>query len=285
MPERNTPAARSASPGLLTGLSQKVEELDSAVARQAERFQAVMEIGTELASTRDVDALLGPVIERLETLLGAEAATLFMYEEDVGELVGRVVHGDALKELRIKADRGVAGHVARTGEALLLADAYGDPRFNPDVDRKSGFKTRSMIAVPLRHVSGRCLGVVQVLHRRVGAFGEEDLALVEAIAAQIAGVLDNLLLMDTLRTQNEVLRRAMDELSVAMRDLDLLYELEQAVHSAEGETELLDRILAKATRLVGAEAGSILFEGRGAQPALLPQLEGRAVGGAQAARP
>jgi signal transduction histidine kinase len=218
-----------------------------------------MEIGTELASTRDVDALLGPVIERLETLLGAEAATLFMYEEQVGELVGRVVRGGALEELRLKADRGVAGHVARTGESLLLADAYGDPRFNPDVDRKSGFKTRAMIAVPLRHVSGRCLGVVQVLHRRAGAFSEEDHALVEAIAAQIAGVLDNLLLMDTLRMQNEALRRAMDELSVAMRDLDLLYELEQAVHSAEGEAELLDKVLAKATRLIGAEAGSILL--------------------------
>src|SRR5690606_22515258 len=256
---------RTPPPGLLDGLSQKLEELDTAVARKAERFQAVMEIGTTLASTQDVDSLLGPVIDRLAALLDAPAATLFMLDEEREELVGRVVRGNALRELRVPAGEGLAGHVARSGQPVRIDDAYADPRFNREIDRRSGFRTRSMIVAPLRHVSGRILGVVQVLHRRVGAFGEEELALVEAIAAQIAGVLDSVRLMETLRAQNDELRRTTEELSVAVRDLDLLYELEQAVHSSEAEEELLERVLSMATGVLGASGGIILLtdgEGR-----------------------
>ena len=284
--------------GLLDGLSQQLEALDTAVVRQAARFRAVMEIGTTLASTQDVDSLLGPVIERLESLLGAEAATLFMLEEVSGELVGRVVRGGALRELRVPSGSGIAGHVARTGESLLLTDAYSDPRFNPDVDRRSGFRSRSMVAVPLRHVSGRILGVVQVLHRGVGIFSLEDQVLVEAIATQIAGVLDNLRLMETLRAQNEQLRRAMLELSVALRDLDLLYELEQAAHSSEAEPQVLERVLTRAIATLGAEFGSILLvgedrnrlhvrravtEGQGRDPHVLSLRHGQGIAGQVAA--
>jgi len=72
--ELGTPA------GLLSGLTDKLQELESAVLRQAERFSAVLEIGTTLASARDVDAILRTVVERLSSLLGAEAATLFMLD-------------------------------------------------------------------------------------------------------------------------------------------------------------------------------------------------------------
>jgi signal transduction histidine kinase len=250
---------RESSGGLLTGLSNKLVELDAAVSRQAERFVAVLEIGTALASARDVDALLKLVIERMAGLLGAEAATLFMYDAHADELTSRVLRGGGLTELRLPASNGIVGHVVRSGETLLVADAYEDARFNREVDRKSGFRTRSIIAAPLRHVSGRILGVVEVMDRKVGAFSDEDRALVEAIAAQIAGVLDNVLLMETMRTQNEQLRGAMNELSAAMRDMDLLYELEQAIYSTGTQEELLDMILGKATSIIGASAGSILL--------------------------
>ena len=207
-------------------------------------------------------------MDRLSTLLSAEASTLFMLDSEKDELWSRVLKGSALKEIRIPATAGIAGHVVQSGKTLLLADAYDDIRFNPEIDRQSGFRTRSMIAAPLRHVSGRILGVVEVLHRKVGAFNQDDRALVDAVASQIAAVLDNVLLMEQLRSQNDSLKRTSEALRQAVQDLDVLYEIERAVTSTDEEADLLDRILGKAIAVLRAGAGSILLLETGTEKAL-----------------
>src|SRR5215470_12975495 len=253
-------AAEPVSPaGLLSGLTDKLQELESAVLRQAERFSAVLEIATLLSSVRDVDALLKTVMDRLSSLLQAEAATLFMLDAEKQELWSRVLRGGGLDEIRLPLGTGIAGHVMATGQSLLLGDAYTDSHFHPNIDRMSGFVTKSMIAVPLKHVSGRILGVVEVLNRKTNVFSADDLALVEAVATQIAAVLDNVLLYEELRAQNEALRRAKSDLSEALNDLDLLFELEKAVSSAEKQSDLLDVILARVAPTVGATAASIFL--------------------------
>jgi signal transduction histidine kinase len=248
-----------ASAGLASTLVEKLGDLEGAVNRQSERFAAVLELGTRLAHVRDLDELLRQVIDQVATLLGAEAATLFMHDADRGELWARVVKGGGVREIRVPASRGIAGHVLASGQSLRVSDAYEDARFNPEVDRKSGFRTRSILAAPLRHVSGRILGVVEVLHRKPGMFGGEDLQLVEAVAAQIAGALDNMRLVDQLRWQNEALRLAQEEAADRLRELDVLYQLEKAVLATEEETDLLDRILAMALQVSGARAGAVLL--------------------------
>jgi signal transduction histidine kinase len=108
-------------------------------------------------------------------------------------------------------------------------------------------------------VSGRLLGVVEVLHRRVNAFTSEDVAVVEAIATQIAGVLDNVLLYDQLKRRNEQLTRAQGELSQALAELDLLYDIERATSTAERQDELLDLILDRTAKALRSSAASILL--------------------------
>ena len=252
-------ASKETPTGLLSGLTEKLSELEDAVGQQADRFTAVLEIGAAISSARDVDGLLRLVMDRLTALLGAEASSLFMLDASKQELWSRVLRGSALKEIRLPLGSGIAGHVVTSGQTLILGDAYADIRFNPDIDRISGFRTRSIVAAPLRHVSGRILGVLEVLDRRVNAFNADDRSLVDAVASQIAAVLDNVLLLDELRSQNEKLLRSGEKLSMAVRELDLLYEVERAVTSAEGQGELLDRILAKAIEVIGAQAGSVLL--------------------------
>lgn len=259
MSERPLTAATSSTSSLLIGFTQKLQELEAAVKRQAERFSAVLEIGTAVSSAKDVDELLRLVMDRLTALLEAEASTLFMHDPAKNELWSRVLRGSTLKEIRVPADAGIVGHVVGRGDPVVIADAYADPRFNPEIDRMSGFRTRSIIAVPLKHVSGRILGVIEVLHRKVNAFSEEDRHLAEAVASQIAAVLDNVILMEQLRHQNQALKRTGEDLSQAVEELDLLFEIEKAVSSAEREADLLDFILAKATEVLGAAAGSILL--------------------------
>ncbi len=218
----------------------------------AERFQALLEVGSQISSARDIDQLLQAVVERIAVLLEAEAATLFMHDRENRELWGRAMRGQSLKDIRIPDQLGIAGHVFSTGRTLMLGDAYNDPRFNPEIDRQSGFRTRSVIATPLRHLSGRVLGVFQVLGSRVDAFDPDDRALVEGISTQIAAVLDNVLLV-------EELKRGGEELGSRMSDLDALYEVERAVSSATAQSDLLEKILEIAMERVGARAGSILL--------------------------
>lgn len=246
-----TKGPRTDPGALVSGLAAKLNELERAVTRQNERFSAVIEVGSQLAAARDVDALLRTVMDRLTGLLDAEAATLFMHDTRTNELWSRVVKGASLKELRLPVSAGIAGHVFGTGKTLLLGDAYADSRFNPDIDRQSGFRTRSIIAAPLRHVSGRVLGVLEVLHRKVDAFTVDDRSLVDGVATQIAAVLDNVLLLDQLRARS-------DELARRVSDLDLLYGLERAASSSDQQVDLLERILQTAIDSVGATAGSIL---------------------------
>lgn len=246
-------ATTRTDPGsLVSGLSTKLEELEQAVGRQAERFAAMVDIGSQISGARDIDQLLHTVMDRLTSLLNAEAATLFMYDPDTNELWSRVLKGSTLKELRVPVDRGVAGHVFRHGKTVVVGNAYDDSRFNPDVDRRSGFKTRSIIAAPLKHVGGKVRGVVQVLDRRIDAFTVEDRALVEGIALQIAAVMDNVLLLEDLKKSRETLTQR-------VRELDALYEIERAISLSEGQADLIDRILQQAMAATLAPAGSVLL--------------------------
>lgn len=246
-----TKGPRTDPGALVSGLAAKLNELERAVTRQNERFTAVIEVGSQLSAARDVDALLRTVMDRLTGLLDAEAATLFMHDTRTNELWSRVVKGASIKELRLPVSAGIAGHVFGSGKTLMLGDAYADQRFNPDIDRQSGFRTKSIIAAPLRHVSGRVLGVLEVLHRKVDAFTNDDRSLVEGVATQIAAVLDNVLLLEQLRARSE-------ELAQRVRDLDLLFGLERAASSSDQQVDLLERILQTAIDSVGARAGSIL---------------------------
>ncbi len=250
---------RELAPHLMPSFAEKLAELEVVASRQADRFGAILDIGAALSSARDLDALLQLVIDRVSSLIHAEAATLFMLDEERGELWSRVLKGSTLKEIRVDSSKGIVGHVVSTGTALNIGDAYADPRFNPEIDRLSGFKTRSIIAVPLRHVSGRMLGVLEVLHRKQNAFSPDDLPLLEAVSAQIAGLLDNALLVEKLKQQNAELQRTQSELSDAVRELDLLFEVEKAMSSTGNQIDLLDRILVKAIEVSGASAGSILL--------------------------
>jgi signal transduction histidine kinase len=215
-------------------------------------FAALIEVGTQISAARDVDQLLRTVMDRLTTLIGAEAATLFMHDPVTDELWSRVMRGSTLAELRVGVDVGIAGHVFRTGKTLMLGDAYSDVRFNPDVDRRSGFRTRSVIAAPLRHLSGKVLGVLQVLDRRFDAFSSEDRALVEGVSTQVSAVLDNVLLLEDLKANR-------DQLALRVRELDALFEIERAISQSQEQADLLDRILRQSIDATGAQAGSVLL--------------------------
>ena len=154
-------------------------------AKQCENLQKVLEITRLMAATNDLGRLLHLVIDRGMELLDAERASLFLYEPETNELVSYIAAGE--KEIRFPADRGIAGATISGGQTIHVPDAYADARFNSRVDRETGFRTRNILAVPLRDHAHELVGVLQVLNKRKGSFSDLDISLAETLGAQ-AGV-------------------------------------------------------------------------------------------------
>jgi phosphoserine phosphatase RsbU/P len=159
-----------------------IEPTDSA---KLQDMQKVLEISRSMVAAADLDSLLHLIIERSMELLGAERATLFLYDAPHDQLISRIAHKAG--EIRMPADRGIAGACIRTRTVVNVPDAYADARFNRDIDRQTGFHTRNILAVPLCDYVDDLVGVLEIINKREGGFGAYDITLAETLAAQ-AGV-------------------------------------------------------------------------------------------------
>jgi len=121
----------------------------------------------------------------IRDLFGVEAGTLYRFDRSARELIFEIVlgpHQEALYQQRLPIDRGIAGWVVRNGEPLLFPDVRRDSRFEEMFDHKSGFRTRSVLCVPL-FVRGEVCGVIQLINKLDGDFNERDLMLLRILAA------------------------------------------------------------------------------------------------------
>jgi Nif-specific regulatory protein len=156
------------------------------------RLSLLVDLASLLTREVDFDALLRTACERVAEALAAERATIWLVDAEHGDLVSRVALLPELPALRLPLERGIAGWVARTGEPVRIGDAATDPRFDPSVDKATGYTTRAILAVPIREEDrGPVRGVVQVLNRvgldgPSGTFDEEDERYLVALATQIA---------------------------------------------------------------------------------------------------
>ncbi len=152
------------------------------------------EISQKISEKKPLPVLLNAIMESSKLLMQAEASSLLLYDRTDDQLHFLVATGDKgelIKQFSMKPGEGIAGWVAQKKESLIIEDCYQDPRFSPDFDRKSNFRTRSMICVPLmRH--DELLGVIEVINKKDGGtFNEEDRSLFEILAAQCAIAIEN----------------------------------------------------------------------------------------------
>jgi sigma-B regulation protein RsbU (phosphoserine phosphatase) len=151
--------------------------------REVRDLQVVLGVARAMAGAPDLGSLLTLILDALRHLLNAERSTLFLYDRATHELHGRIA--DRAEEVRFPADAGLAGAAARTRRTINIPDAYADPRFNREVDRQTGFRTRCLLTVPLTGTEDQLVGVVQVLNKADGVFTPYDEYLAEALAAQV----------------------------------------------------------------------------------------------------
>jgi len=162
--------------------------------RRVADLLTVLEVSRELAATADLVPLLRKIEQAALQVLRCERATVFLFDPVAGELFSRFATG--VDEIRFPADQGIAGEVVRTGAVIEVPVAYADPRFNREIDRRTGFRTRNMIALPLIGFDGATVGVLQVLNKVDDGFDAWDRQLAETLGGQVGVVLQRQLLLE-----------------------------------------------------------------------------------------
>ncbi len=259
-------AAMSDSKGLApTSARDPVRSLEAALQREQKKVALVQEVSRALSQTGDLDALLALIMAKVTELMEADRSTLFVVTEDGRQLWSKLSQGSERIEIRLDIGEGIAGWVAQTREIVNIPDAYADQRFQPTVDHKSGYRTRSNLSVPMIGALGGLVGVLQVLNKHDGPFTHADEELLVALASQAAIAIENARLYHSVVQQNQELSRARRDLERRTRELNALYEVEKELSAALDLDDLLSRILAQAITVLGGGAGSIaLVEADGA---------------------
>ena len=165
----------------------------SEVVINLKELRAMLNVSQSMASDTDLDELLALIVDELVTAIDAERATLYLIDEKTGELYSHVLSKETgdLMEIRLKMGEGLAGHVAATGETINIKHAYQDRRFHASYDRNTGYKTESVLVMPLDTPQHKIIGVVQLLNKRRGPFTIKDEHLLSIMAAQAAVRIEN----------------------------------------------------------------------------------------------
>ena len=174
-----------------------IEEMLETLQKENERLSSLLNVAQSLSNVMDIDELLFKIMEVVRHQLNADRCTVFLVDSDRNELWSKVAHG-LKNEIRFPIGKGIAGYVARTGETLNIKDAYSDSRFNPEVDKKTGYKTHNLLTLPMRNKQNEIIGVFQVLNKKSGPFNEEDEELLNAISSIAASAIENAQLYDEL---------------------------------------------------------------------------------------
>jgi signal transduction histidine kinase len=251
--------------GLAAASVPEAVQLASALRREQKKVALVQEVSKALSTVGDIDTLLRLIMAKVTELMEADRSTLFLVTEDGQQLWSKVIQGSEVVEIRLDVGEGIAGWVAQTREIVNIPDAYADQRFQPSVDLKSGYRTRSILSVPMFGALGGLVGVLQLLNKQDGPFTTADEELASALGSQAAIAIENARLYHSLVTQNQELSRARRDLERRQRELNALYEVEKELSAALDLDDLLSRILAQAITVLGGGAGSIaLTESDGA---------------------
>jgi putative ABC transport system ATP-binding protein len=154
---------------------QFVEMLESMTA-EFEQYLRVIELGNRDVALNLFDSVLAAVTGKIIELLDADRGTVFIIDRDQGLLRSRIATSDAEAPLTIEVpiEKSIAGRVVVTGQVLNIADPYNHEFFNPDVDRRTGYKTRNMLCMPIYDRDGAVFAVAQILNKRSGPFTPAD---------------------------------------------------------------------------------------------------------------
>lgn len=178
-------------------------------------YTALLTVAQELSAVLDTDTLVRKIMTKAQSFIEADRCSLFLVDKVRGGLWSMVAHG-ATDRIHIPLGEGIAGHVAATGETLNIPDAYKDPRFNSAVDKSTGYRTRSILCVPITNGNGGIIGCTQMINK-LGApeFSKTDIELMTAFNVFCGIALSNAQLFEAA-TQSKKKMTAMLDIALSL---------------------------------------------------------------------
>jgi len=183
---------------------------------QIRDLRRLLDITRQMAVTFDLTQLLGTIVDAACQVLDCARATIFLHDPATHELYSRVATG--VESIRFPVDRGIAGAAAQQRVIVNVPDAYADPRFNPEIDKWTGFHTRNLLTFPLENLDGELMGVLQALNKSGGPFGAADEELARVLSAQAGVALHRYFLLEEYAHKQRM-----------ARDLELARKIQQAL--------------------------------------------------------
>jgi HD-GYP domain-containing protein (c-di-GMP phosphodiesterase class II) len=177
---------------------EKLKQENRELREWRRRLSLLLEYGKKISARKELDSLLRLLVEESKKVLQADRSTVFLLDRKKNELWSRVASGDAV--IRVPANKGIVGEAVSRGHVINIKDAYADPRFNQDIDRKTGYRTRTLITAPMRNNRGDIIGAFQVLNRRFGRFDKNDEQILLIFAEQAATAVENAQLYEEVRS-------------------------------------------------------------------------------------
>ena len=192
-------------------------------ARNQKGVSALLKAISSLEQSLDLEKTLQSVMSEARDLMQADRSTLWLLDEDKQELWSKVrsVNGHTHMELRQKADRGIVGFVASTGQTLNIPNAYEDPRFDPSADKQTGYHTRNILCMPVFDSSGNLIGVTQLINKHQGHFISSDEEFMRAFNIQAGIALENAKLFEKVQEERQYQKDILQSLSDAVISTDM----------------------------------------------------------------
>lgn len=167
------------------------------------KLELLLEFGKRIVAERSLDSLLVLLAKEVKTILEADRCSIFVLDKKKKILWSKVAHGTP-DIISIPWNKGIAGETVKTGKMLNIKDAYRDSRFNPEVDRKTGYVTQSILTAPMKNLHGEVLGAFQVLNKKSRKeFDTEDEEILTILSSQAGVALENAQLYEQVRQTTE----------------------------------------------------------------------------------
>ena len=204
---------------------------------QQKRLRSLLDVAETLAGQLRMDVLIPKIMQRACELVKADRCSLFMVNETRDKLVTSF-QGGLANAIEIPLTAGVVGWTATTGKVLNVKDAYEDPRFNRNMDLATGYRTLTLLCVPIFDEKKDVRGVTEMINKLDGVFTEEDEKLIQIFNVFVG-----------ISIENARLYRASIDLSLQLRSfLDISYSLSQP----QTIKKMMKEILSNTRKVLGA---------------------------------
>ncbi|MBI1883867.1 MAG: sigma-54-dependent Fis family transcriptional regulator [Chlamydiae bacterium] len=210
-----------------------------------ESLGELIKVSTLINSSLDLSEILTHVMELTNRLLNCEASSLLLLNEKTNELSFKTATGEKAQDMKafnLKMGQGIAGWVAQKEKAVIIPDVEKDPRHFSQADSKTGFKTKSILCVPMK-AKGQLIGVLEGINKKENlVFDEADLSLASILADQAATAIQNARVYEELQQDHENLKKEVRPKQTLVGKSKIIQDiLKMAGRAAQGDSTLLIR--------------------------------------------